>query len=155
MIELGFLVEDKVTGFIGVADSRATFLYGCNRYHVQPRVNSEGVIPEGQMIDEPQLHLVPDADRCMEPSAEPPQLVTLGKEVHDPILGQKGTATGRAVYLNGCSRIFVEPKRAIVTGEATAWWVDEQQLVVKKKTVHKPKSGSKRPGGPARSCSKY
>lgn len=37
-IALGSIVQDKVTGLVGVAENRATFLYGCDRYCIQPRI---------------------------------------------------------------------------------------------------------------------
>ena len=155
MIKLGLFVEDKVTGFIGVTENRATFLYGCDRYHIQPQVDKDGKIPEGRMIDEPQLKIIVDKGQAMEPMKEPKQLISLGNEVHDPIIDKKGTATGRAVYLNGCSRIFIEPKHKLLTADIEGWWADEQQIVQKKKVTHKPQKNNTRKGGPARSCSRH
>ena len=106
MIKLGYFVKDRVTGLIGIAENRATFLYGCDRYFVQPQMDGDGKIPDGRMIDEPQLEVM-DNEPVMELLAEPKQVVLLGSEVYDPIKNMKGTATGRAVYLNGCSRIYV------------------------------------------------
>lgn len=40
-IKLGDEVEDNVTGLIGIAVSRVTFINGCVYYHVQPRQNAE------------------------------------------------------------------------------------------------------------------
>lgn len=155
MIKLGFFVKDRVTGLEGVAENRATFLYGCDRYFVQPQIDGDGKIPEGKMVDEPQLEILTNKDSVMEPLPEPKQVVSLGLEVYDPIRNRKGAATGRAVYLNGCSRIYVEPKHKILTADTKGWWVDELQLVAKKKVVHKPESASHKTGGPARSSSKY
>ena len=154
MIKLGLFVIDQVTGLKGVAENRATFLYGCDRYFVQPQIDDDGKIPKGRMIDEPQLKIMTDSP-AMEPLPEPRQVVTLGIEVYDPIIDKKGAATGRAVYLNGCSRIYVEPKHKILTANTNGWWVDELQLVARKKVVHKPKQTTRKTGGPARSCSKY
>lgn len=155
MIKLGFFVKDRVTGLEGVAENRATFLYGCDRYFVQPKMDSDGKIPDGRMIDEPQLEILPAMSPVMDPVAEPEQVVTLGMAVYDPITDRKGTATGRAVYLNGCSRILVEPKHTLLNQDPKVWWVDEQQLEVGKKVVHKPEQAKHKTGGPARSCSKY
>ena len=57
-ISLGTVVRDKVTGFMGVAENRATFMYGVDRYCIQPKVDKDGKIPESSMIDEPQLEIV-------------------------------------------------------------------------------------------------
>ena len=155
MIELGLIVKDRVTGLIGVAENRASFLYGCDRYFVQPQIKDDGTVPAGQMVDEPQLEVLSDREQVMKPLAEPPQIVPLGRAVYDPISDRKGTATGRAVYLNGCSRIYVEVKRGTLGSDKVGFWVDEEQLEVKKKIVHEPPKTSQRTGGPARSCSKY
>ena len=154
MIKLGLIVRDKVTGLVGVAENRATFLYGCDRYFVQPQIDGDGKIDEGRRVDEPQLEIMED-DPVMEPLAEPKQTISLGSEVNDPIINRKGTATGRAVYLNGCSRILVEPKHKMLPANTDSWWVDELQLEVKKDVVHKQKAETRSKGGPARSCSKY
>lgn len=162
MIELGFFVKDKVTGVVGVAENRATFLFGCDRYCVQPQMKEDGTIPGSLMIDEPQLEVLKDKERVMTPERTPVQVITLGQLVEDPVRGMTGAATGRAVYLNGCSRILVDPK--VTTEKHESWWVDEKQLIGKKtfignndKKVIEPDNTkpSRRTGGPARSSSKF
>ena len=160
MIELGSMVRDLVTGFEGVAENRATFLFGCDRYCVQPTIN-DGLgcterggdvekIQDSMMIDEPQL-VVLDRAPVMQPPPEPRQRIPLGHLVKDPVRGMTGVAIGRAVYLNGCSRILVEPKA--VRGESHSWWVDEQRLILRKSII-KPELDVTT-GGPAPSSSKY
>ena len=126
---------------------------------MQPKGREDGTIPSAVMIDEPQLEVLKDKERVMVPVQIPIQTISLGQLVKDPVRGMTGTATGRAVYLNGCSRILVEPK-----GEQSTWWVDEKQLIGKKTFItNKDKkvikadntSTSNRPGGPARSSSKF
>lgn len=158
-IELGYLVKDQVTGFIGVAENRATFLYGCARYCVQPQIDADGKIPDSQMIDEPQLKIVPSVDRVFEPMKPPKQIIELGIAVVDPISTCEGVAIGRAVYLNGCARIIVQTKQKGFRDDVS-FWVDELQLKVKKsltgkekKVVEPDKKRSR--GGPAPSSSKY
>lgn len=159
-IPLGTIVIDKVTGLKGVAENRSTYLYGCDRYYVQPRAKDDGTVPDGLMIDEPQLEVAQGEKSVMQPPIEPPQKIKLGSVVNDPIRGMQGTATGRAVYLNGCSRILVEPQQN-GNEERKSWWVDEDQLTLKKslfgskvKAVNTEGTNQKS-GGPARSCSKY
>ncbi|MEW8253731.1 MAG: hypothetical protein AB2747_05215 [Candidatus Thiodiazotropha taylori] len=153
MIKLGSFVKDRVTGLTGVAENRASFLYGCDRYFVQPQIDADGKVPKGLMVDAPQLEVLDQAP-AMDPMPEPPQKVTLGNMVSDPIRGERGTATGRAVYLNGCSRIYVEPRKGVLKlGDTGGWWADEQQLKPIEKTISKPDNSTT--GGPARSCSKY
>ncbi|WP_320838478.1 hypothetical protein [Zhongshania sp.] len=159
-VPLGTIVKDKVTGLKGVAENRATFLYGCDRYCIQPQAKEDGTVPDSIMVDEPQLEIMESEPRAMIPAGEPEQKIELGCVVEDPIRGMVGTATGRAVYLNGCSRIFVQPKQ-VGDKEQKSWWVDEQQLKVKtsftgseKRTVD-PVVRHARIGGPAPSNSKY
>jgi hypothetical protein len=154
-IPLGVLVEDKVTGFTGVTDHYVTFLHGCDRYSVQPRIDKDGKKPESDMFDEPQLRVL-EGDPVMEPAGIPPELVKLGQVVKDPVRGLEGTVVGRAVYLNGCSRICVTPKQK--GDKDLTFWIDENQVEPKKtmtggdKTTVKP--GAKKTGGPAPYCSK-
>lgn len=149
---LGTRVKCLVTGFVGIAESRGQYLYGCDRYCVQPEVGEDGTVPKSLMIDAPQLEVVGDGVPVMDAIKPGPQLVHLGDEVFDPLYGDKGIATGRAVYLNGCAQVHVTMKRDGKI-EPNTWWVDEPQLEVKKRAaapVATPKQ--RRTGGPAPSC---
>lgn len=58
-IALGDRVEDRVTGFKGVAVSRTKWLWSCDRIGVQPEeVGKDGKLAEVQWFDEPQLKLI-------------------------------------------------------------------------------------------------
>lgn len=50
-IKLGTKVEDKITGFIGIAEQRLEYMNGCVQYGVRPRVNEKMVMPELCYID--------------------------------------------------------------------------------------------------------
>ena len=75
MIELGSTVKDVVTGFEGVVTARYIFLYGCERYCVQPAVKKDDKtnLPKEKTFDEPQLKVIkkPTAAflKTLEPSA--------------------------------------------------------------------------------------
>lgn len=153
-IPLGTVVRDKVTGFVGIAENRADFLYGCTRYCVQPVVDKEGKMPESKMVDEPQLEIVEGEKVVMSPAGEPEQLVEFGQLVLDPVKDMEGTVMGRAVYLNGCSRIYIQPKQK-GEKERESWWVDEPQVEPRKTFVKKVKKAKKAPGGPAICSSKF
>ena len=153
-IPLGTVVRDKVTGFVGIAENRATFLYGCDRYCVQPQVDKDGKIPENQMVDEPQLVIVEGEKVVMSPAGEPKQLVELGQSVFDPVRGMEGTVMGRAVYLNGCARIWIQPKQK-GEKERRSWWVDEPQVEPRESCIKKASKTEKKRGGPAPSNSKF
>jgi hypothetical protein len=84
----------------------------------------------------------------------------MGQLVFDPVRSMDGTVTGRAVYLNGCSRVFIEPKQASKI-KLDSWWVDENQvephttITGKPKMTKQPNQPGVKTGGPARSNSKY
>ena len=158
-IPLGTIVRCRVTGFTGVAENRATFMYGCDRYCVQPQVDKDGKLPDSIMVDEPQLEIVEGESKVMDAMAEPPELVKLGQWVEDPVRGLEGTVTGRGVYLNGCARVWVSPKQT-PANKVESWWVDEEQVIVKKDFVNKQEGATipdnkQKPGGPAPCSSKY
>ncbi len=56
-IKLGQKVKDKVTGLVGIATCRSTFLTGCDRIGIQPEAK-EGKVPGSYYVDEPQLEIV-------------------------------------------------------------------------------------------------
>jgi hypothetical protein len=59
-IVLGWKVKDKVTGLIGIAVAKCTYLNGCIQYNVVPPVNKENSTPKNIWIDEGQLSKVSD-----------------------------------------------------------------------------------------------
>lgn len=129
-IKLGIVVRDKLTGIIGVTDNVASYLYGCDRYCVQP-FPKEGEVekPKSIMVDEPQLEVVADREPLMEAPPAPGQIVKLGQVVFDPIKNMKGVCTGRAVYLNGCSRILVElDMKNSKDLDFDSYWIDELRV---------------------------
>lgn len=157
-IALGTIVRDRVTGLIGVAENRSYYLHGCDRYCVQPPVGEDGKVPDSCMFDYPQLEIVEGKEKAMDALPEPAELVVLGQIVHDPIRDMSGTVTGRAVYLNGCARVFIQPKQS-GEFEIKPWWTDEAVVIPKKKLlggphINSPADTKRRTGGPAPS-SKY
>lgn len=57
-IELGDKVRDSVSGFEGIAIGRTTWLQGCDRITVQPKVDKDGKPQDAHTFDEPQLIIV-------------------------------------------------------------------------------------------------
>jgi len=58
MVELGTEVRDVVSGFCGITTAKHTYLNGCSRITVQPKIDKDGKLPEAQTFDEPQLELI-------------------------------------------------------------------------------------------------
>lgn len=58
MIRLGEKVQDKVTGFIGIATAKVEYLNGCVQYCVKPEIGKDKKYPDGQYIDDAQLVVI-------------------------------------------------------------------------------------------------
>lgn len=57
VIKLGEDVIDPLTGFTGTAMTRHTYLHGCNRISVQPKIDVDGRLQPESTFDEPQLRV--------------------------------------------------------------------------------------------------
>lgn len=58
MIQLGDEVKDTISGFSGIAVCRHTYLQGCDRISVQPKINKDGELKDSLAFDEPQLEVI-------------------------------------------------------------------------------------------------
>lgn len=80
-------------------------------------------------------------------------MIKLGRKVKDEVTGLVGVATGRAVYLNGCIQVYIEPKMN-KDGKVEGKWIDEVQVVdigpgLSSKLIAKIKASQvKDPAGP-------
>lgn len=57
-IKLGSTVKCTITGFVGVAVARTTFINGCVQYNVVPKAGKDGKFPEEMNIDEGSLEII-------------------------------------------------------------------------------------------------
>jgi hypothetical protein len=57
-IELGSEVKHKYTGVKGIAISRTTYLSGCDRISIQPKVKKDGSLGEAYSFDEPEIEVI-------------------------------------------------------------------------------------------------
>ena len=58
-VELGDEVEDRVSGFKGIAVARTRWISGCDRISIQPKgVDKDGKTFESQSFDEPMLKII-------------------------------------------------------------------------------------------------
>ena len=55
MVKLGDEVKDSVSGFKGVAVARYSYLHGCDRICLQPKVDKSGELPNEKAFDEPRI----------------------------------------------------------------------------------------------------
>jgi hypothetical protein len=53
--KLGAIVKDTITGFKGILTARTTFLTGCTRVCIQPKVDKDGKLPDAAWFDEPSI----------------------------------------------------------------------------------------------------
>lgn len=72
--------------------------------------------------------------------------IQLGDEVKDVVTGLAGIAVARTEWLNGCSRITVQPQEIKDGKPADLQTIDEPQLVILQ--AGKVKTGPANPGGP-------
>lgn len=64
--ELGSQLEDKISGFKGIATARLEYLNGCVQYCLQPLVDKDGKAVEAEYFDQDQLIAV-EAPRVRQP----------------------------------------------------------------------------------------
>lgn len=78
---LGYVCRDRVTGFVGVADSVAFDLYGCVQVSLIPKFgeNEKGERKPGYWFDVKRLEKLSGEPRVMEPPSW--MVATPGKEI--------------------------------------------------------------------------
>ncbi len=64
----GVKAESRITGLTGTIVSRANHINGCDRYHLQPRLNKDGDVPDGYWFDEQELIIL--KEKKIEPPIE-------------------------------------------------------------------------------------
>jgi hypothetical protein len=58
MITLGVKAKDKVTGFEGIVTGRAEYLYGCEQYCINPKVDKAGKVLDAQWFDVGRIEII-------------------------------------------------------------------------------------------------
>lgn len=71
VIVLGQEVKDRVSGFTGTAIARTTYLQGCDRISVQPKVTKSGELPAWKTFDEPDLVVIGKGVAPGDPEEDP------------------------------------------------------------------------------------
>ena len=98
---LGCELEDRLTGFKGVAHQKMDTLDGNVRYALQPKGDGT-TIPEAVWVDYHTLAKIGEGlSDCVVPLAVP-STIPLGSTVRDRISKSVGIAYVRVVYINGC-----------------------------------------------------
>lgn len=57
---LGAKAKCRVTELTGTITNRSQSLFGCNRYYIQPKVGSDGKVPDGWWVDEESIEVTPE-----------------------------------------------------------------------------------------------
>jgi len=57
-IKLGSKVKDNLTGFIGFAVAKATYMNGCVQYEIEPSQLKDGVPQKSYWLDEQRVKIV-------------------------------------------------------------------------------------------------
>ena len=57
-LEIGAIVRDKITGFVGMATAKTSYITGCDRYYLTPTVDKDGKCPDGKYFDEGTLEVI-------------------------------------------------------------------------------------------------
>lgn len=149
-IELGYVVRDVLTGIVGVADHRVAYLNAATRYCIQPRVSPDGTLRESIFADEHQVEYVEPLEQIVKSANEPPVRIGVGQECYDSIKKSGGICTARAVYLNGCARVLIEP-RFRFGFKRDGWWEYELNVTPIGEFVPMP---AVKTGGPGRLSSR-
>lgn len=70
-IQLGDEVKHTVSGFKGIAVAVTTWLHGCRRVNVQPKMEKDGKLPDMQAFDELELEVTKKAVVASTPARSP------------------------------------------------------------------------------------
>lgn len=124
IVKLGQKVKCKVTGLTGIVDHIATYAAGCRRIAIQPTLKKDGTMPEAIFIDEPQIEII-DTKQIIKANVLEPRFA-FGQKVKCPITEFVGKITGRAIYLNGCSRVELTGIFNEKLGHSMNTWIAEE-----------------------------
>lgn len=152
-IELGHRVRDLISGFTGIATSRAESISGAVRWGIQPKMEEgKSEMPPSLYMDEPLLEYVDDGVRHIVRPAPPENFpVQLGHPCRDKASGLEGMAIGHSTYIAACTFYEFVPRNKQDGKELMpTQFVESWRLEPIKPTKDKPvvESRSKETGGP-------
>ena len=148
MIKLGMVAKDKITGFKGVVDHIVYYPYSCRQVCIKSqKLDKDGSTIEAEMFDEPQLEIINKKPIILSSISE--QKFEFGQKVKDRYTGFTGKVAGRAIYLNGCVRLCIQPEftKTLDKDYARGMWFPEGQLDVIGKLIKKTETETTT-GGP-------
>ncbi len=57
-VENGDKVRDMISGLEGIVVGETTYLNGCVRFIVQPKINKDGKVPDSEWVDSQQIKIL-------------------------------------------------------------------------------------------------
>jgi len=143
--ELGYEVEDAISGVRGTASSMVVFHDGNIQFAVQPKTTPEkNEMHDGWNIDAAQLKFLSEGVNSLRVQA-PVVDIALGGLVKDKFTDIEGIATRKVVFLNGCvyysiARKITQEMKDKGAKETTPHFVNWTQLVkLEPRTLLAPK----------------
>lgn len=147
-LKFGDIAKDKITGFTGVVIARTMWINNCDRLTLQPREVKDGKPIACSSFDEPNLEFVESTEIKVFKVRRPEVPIELMDTVKDSLTNLTGVAVNRTEWLNGCTRVGVQPKE-LKDGIPVDYTVfDETDLILVERpegTKPKPKTGGPRP----------
>ncbi len=146
-IHLGDIAKDTITGFEGTVIAVTYWINNCDRLTIQPKGVKDGKSISSCTFDRPRCEYVKAGavsvarvDRGSDP-------VQLGDTVEDRLTGVKGIATARTEWMEGCSRVTIQPKELKDGLPVDAHVADERDTKIIKRAKPAPavKTGGPRP----------
>lgn len=153
---LGLKMRDKVTGLEGIVLHVVITPHSADQVCIQPQdLNKDGAPKDVYFADVIQMELLTSTP-ILEVPPLPPAPFSWGEKVKSTMNGMEGRITGRALYLNGCARVSVQPPfhKDIQSDVARGYWFNEGELVsleTKKEKEQRTQAQVVKPqrGGPA------
>jgi len=138
-IELGQMVQDRISGFTGIVSLIGEHISGCERVGVYP-VGEEGSDRRGdeEFFYEYQLDVVEEETEWteeLEPRTE--SEVSLGSVVSDNVTDIKGTAVVINYKLFNCPSVCIQPLGDSHSEKPDTEWIDDLRLNVQTSGVGK------------------
>lgn len=146
-LKFGDIAKDKITGFTGVVIARTMWINNCDRLTLQPREVKDGKPIGCAGFDEPNLEFVESTEIKVFKVRRPDVPIELMDTVKDSLTNLVGVAVNRTEWLNGCTRVGVQPKEMKDGLPVEYTTFDECELVLIERPEGAPKPKSKT-GGP-------
>lgn len=134
-VAMGDIARDRVTGFEGVVVCRTEWLNNCTRWTLQPQEAKGGKATPSHSFDEPDVEFVKKSKISVLEVSRPSEdkQVNLGDEVKDNLSGLSGVVVAQAFWINGCSKLAVQPKELKDGEPVPSTWVDEKDVKITKR----------------------